>query len=343
MKKLIIISVVTVLLGVALFFGGRGVYRNIFGLHISKEEGAYSLYIPTGSTYDSVLAILQRDTVLKNIEGFDWLARRMDYPESVRPGRYLLSRGMNNKDIIRKLRSGQQDPVKVFFNKYRTKSALAAFASTKLELDSAELVEILDDTAFLAQKGFTPQNVISIFISDQYEFYWTTNAQELFEKMLDEYHDYWNATRSVRAQSKNLTPLQAMTVASIVEEETNNNPEKPRVAGVYINRLDKGMKLQADPTVKFALQDFGIKRILLTHTNYDSPYNTYLYAGLPPGPICIPSKESIEAVLNAETHDYIFFCAKGDGTGTHLFARTYKEHVNNANRYRRHLDRNRVF
>ncbi len=343
LKKIVFIFIALLFTLVIGYFAGAKIYRIFYGLNVTKEEGAYQLFIPTGSTYDSVLAIVKRDTVLKDVSGFDWLARKMEYDQSVQPGRYLLTKGMTNKDIVRKLRAGNQDPVKVFFNKYRTKSDLAAFASTKLELDSAELVEIMDDSAQLAQFGFTPHTVISVFLSDQYEFYWNTNAQKLFEKMLKEYEKYWNSSRLAQASNKNLTPIEVMTLASIVEEETNNNPEKPRVAGVYLNRIKKGMKLQADPTVKFALQDFTLRRITLRHTHFESPYNTYVTAGLPPGPICIPSKESIEAVLEAETHEYIFFCAKGDGSGTHLFARTYQEHINNANRYRRHLDNNGIF
>lgn len=343
MKKYILILFILLIALAAGIIAGRKFYRIFFGPNVTKEEGAYPLFIPTGATFDSVLAIITRDTALKDVSGFEWLARKMEYDKNVKPGRYLLTKGMTNKDIVRKLRAGNQDPVQVYFNKYRTKRDLAAFAATKLELDTGELLTILNDSLFLAQHDFSPHNSISAFISDKYEFYWNTSAQKLFEKMLKEYDNFWNVSRQAKARNKNLTPHEVMTLASIVEEETNNNPEKPRIAGVYLNRLKNGMKLQADPTVKFALQDFALRRVTLRHTHFESPYNTYLNTGLPPGPICIPSKESIEAVLNAETHDYLFFCAKGDGSGTHLFAKTYRDHVNNANRYRRQLDASGIF
>ena len=342
-KKFVYISIALILAtGIAAFIGAKA-YRIFFGQNVAKDTDAYQLFIPTGSNYDSVLVILKRDTILKDINGFDWLARKMKYDKSVRPGRYLLTKTMTNKDIIRKLRGGMQDPVVIFFNKYRTKAQVASFAAQKLELDSAELLEILDDSVYLAPFGFTPRNVIEVFLSDKYEFYWNTNAQKLFERMRKEYDNFWNSSRVGKAQNKNLTPDEVMTLASIVEEETNDRNEKPRIAGVYINRLKKGIKLQADPTVKFALQDFGLRRITGRHIHFESPYNTYVQAGLPPGPICIPSKESIEAVLNAETHEYIFFCAKGDGSGTHLFAKTYQDHINNARKYRKLLDENGIF
>ncbi|HXH19962.1 MAG TPA: endolytic transglycosylase MltG, partial [Chitinophagales bacterium] len=202
---------------------------------------------------------------------------------------------------------------------------------------------LLNDTMYLLQYSLNPDNAIAIFISDQYEFYWNTSAPQLMERMFREYQKFWNESRTEKAQAQNLTPLEAITLASIVEEETNNAAEKPRIAGVYLNRLKKGMKLQADPTVKFALQQFELKRVTTRQTHLESPFNTYHAEGLPPGPICIPSRQSIEAVLNPESHGYLFFCAKGDGSGTHVFAETYKQHQANARRYRKILDFNNIF
>jgi len=343
MKRLILILSVSAVLLAGFLFMAIKAYRVFLKPNLKTEADGYVLYIPTGSTYDDVVNTLIRDKALKDIGGFEWLSKRMKYPAHVHPGRYILTREMTNKDIIRKLRAGDQDPLNVFFNKYRTKADLAGFVSKKLEVDSAALVTLLDDSAFLAKHSLTRENAIAVFISDSYEFYWNTNALQLFERMLREYNNFWTDERVKKAQALQMTPMEIITLASIVEEETRNADEKPRIAGVYLNRLRRGMKLQADPTVKFALQNFRLNRVLTRHTHFQSPYNTYIHEGLPPGPICIPSRESIEAVLNAEAHDYIFFCAKGDGSGTHLFAETYKEHQSNARKYRKILDFNNIF
>lgn len=342
MKKLIIITAAALLLAAMIFFGAKA-YHIFFRHNITAEEPGYILYIRTGASYNDVINRLISDRVLKDIGGFEWLAKRLKYPQNVRPGRYVLTRDMTNKDIIRKLRIGDQDPVKIHINKFRVKAQLAGFVSKKLETDSSELMTLLSDTAFLEKHSLTPETAIAIFLSDSYEFYWNTSARQLVERMLKEYEKYWTSGRVEEAAEHGLTPLEAIVVASIVEEETNNDEEKPRIAGVYLNRVQKGMKLQADPTVKFAIGNFTVRRVLTRHIHFDSPYNTYIYEGLPPGPICIPSKRSIEAVLNAESHDYIFFCANGDGSGTHLFAETYKEHQSNARKYRRMLNDNGIF
>lgn len=343
MKRISIFVSAVLLVMVVFTIAGVRAYRIFYRHNIAAEEPGYVLYIPTGSTYDDVINILIRDKALKDIGGFEWLAKRLNYPRNVHPGRYVLTKKMTNKDIVRKLRAAQQDPLRVFIGKHRTKSDLTGFISKKLEADSAELMTLLNDSAFLASHSFNPDNAIAMFISDQYEFYWNTSARQLAERMVQEYRKFWDDDRLEKAQALQLTPSDVITLASIVEEETNNAEEKPRVAGVYINRLRRGMKLQADPTVKFALQQFELRRITTRQTHVESPYNTYRMNGLPPGPICIPSRQSIEAVLNAETHDYIFFCAKGDGSGTHLFAETYRQHQANARRYRKILDLNNIF
>ena len=318
------------------------VFRLVFGLNLSEKEPYYVLYIPSGSNYDTVLNRLERDTVLKDIRGFEWLAHKLKYPENVKPGRYILHKEMTNKDIVKKLRSGRQDPVDIFFNKYRRKEDLAGFVSKRLEVDSARLVMLLNDPVFLSQYQLNPENAIAIFLSDKYEFFWTTDANRLIERMHEEYKKYWNSDRVEKAEELGLTPGEVITLASIVEEETNIHAEKTRMAGVYLNRIRKGMRLEADPTVKFAIQDFEVRRVLKRHLTFNSPYNTYVVTGLPPGPICSPSKKSIEAVLNAEDHDYIFFCAKDDFSGAHAFAKTYAEHQENARRFQRALTRNNI-
>jgi UPF0755 protein len=222
-------------------------------------------------------------------------------------------------------------------NKFRVKEDLAAFVSHRLEADSATLMNSLNDDVYLRPYDLDSQTCMALFIPNTYEFYWNTSVEQFLQRMKKEYEHFWNEERKNKAAALKLTPLQVTSLASIVEEETNYNPEKSRIAGVYLNRMKDKMMLQADPTVKFAIRDFSIRRVLNTHLAYVSPYNTYLNKGLPPGPICTPSIKTIDAVLNAEQHDYLYFCADPDKPGTHVFARTYHEHQLNAKRYQKWL------
>jgi UPF0755 protein len=246
---------------------------------------------------------------------------------------------MNNYDLVKLIYSGNQTPVRLVINKRRTKNEFVSFISSKLEIDSTLLSQMLEDEVFLRQFDFTPDNVMVMFIPNTYEFYWTTKEHPFMERMKTEYEKFWTDERKKKANDLNLTPIEVSILASIVEEETNRNSEKPDIARVYLNRLKLNMPLQADPTVKFSLNNFFLKRIRSAQTQHDSPYNTYKYGGLPPGPICTPSIKSIDAVLNAPPTDYLYFCASAERPGYHVFSRTYNEHRKNALVYQKYLNK----
>ena len=293
-----------------------------------------SLYIPTGADYQYVKNEITSLKVLKSKKAFDWLARKTNYDKNVHPGRYVLTNGMTNQQLINMLRMGHQTPVKIVFNNMRTVEQLAGRISEQIEADSASIIEAINNN---------PDIDATTFIPNTYEFYWNTDADAFVDKMFNEYKVFWNESRLQKAKNKKLTQKEVSILASIVDKETTKTSEMPRIAGVYINRLNRHWPLQADPTLVFALGDFNIRRVLDVHKNIDSPYNTYKYAGLPPGPICIPSIAAIDAVLNAEKHNYFYFCAKDDLSGYHVFAKNITEHNNNAERYRRALNKNKIY
>jgi UPF0755 protein len=339
-KKWIIVLIVLTVCTSAWF--GYDFYHKFYHPNIISAE-KFELFIPTNADYKTVLELLKKSGKVKDIHSLDWMARKMNYPNKINPGRYIIEPNITNRQLILLLRSAAQTPVMLTINKFRTKETLASFVSGKIETDSAALMLLLNNPVFLAQKGFTVDNVMVIFLHNTYEFYWNTDADEFFERMLKEYKQYWKGEKTAKAELLGLNPETATILASIVEEETNVKSEKPLIAGVYLNRLKKNMKLQADPTVRFALNDFTIKRIKFSHLGIDSRYNTYLYEGLPPGPICTPSPSSIEGVLNPVLHDYYYFCAKEDFSGGHNFAKTHDEHLRNARRYRDSLDVKNVY
>lgn len=308
----------------------------------SGEIQEHELFIKTGWGYDQVKNALKEQGIIRNDLTFDWVARKMNYPQKVFAGRYLINKDMGNRELVSLLRSGKQTPYNLAIHNIRTKGDLVSLVSQKLEADSVELYQLLSDSIFLAKHNFTPENVISIFIANTYQFNWNTSANDFFERMKREYHNFWTEERKQKAKNHKLTPFQAITLASIVEEETAKNDEMSRIAGVYYNRLEAFMPLQADPTVKFAVGDFTLKRILTEHLAIDSPYNTYKNIGLPPGPIRIPSLLALESVLQPEAHNFIYFCAKEDFSGYHNFASTYEEHLINARKYRDELNRRQI-
>jgi UPF0755 protein len=242
--------------------------------------------------------------------------------------------------LFRKLHNGSQDPVKITINKLRTRQDLANYLGKKLEPSSSDFSRFMNNNDSLAYLGLTKETLLTLIIPNTYEIYWNTDPKAFFSKMNKESNKFWNDRRLDDLQRLGLSKEEALTIASIVEEETNDNDEKPIIASVYFNRLKKGMPLGADPTVKFAVGDFAIKRVTLNHINSSasSPYNTYKNKGLPPGPICTPSVASIDAVLKGEKTDYLYFCAKADFSGSHSFASTAEEHFNNARKYRKALD-----
>jgi UPF0755 protein len=329
--------VVTLIVAVGGWFLLNFQKRIFFPNVVIEGRETASLYIPTGSNYQEVYGLLNISGCIKNLESFDWVAKRKGYPDNIKAGHYLLRQGMNNNELVNMLRSGLQTPVKLTFSNVRTKSDLAGKISQYIEADSVSILQALNDSIFLAKFGFIPTTVYSMILPNTYEIWWNTDANEFIERMYREFEIFWTNERKEKAKKAGLTPLEVATLASIVDEETVRNDEKPIVAGLYINRLNKGIRLQADPTIKFVLDDFTIKRILSRDLIIDSPYNTYMYEGLPPGPIRFPSISGIKAVLNYEDHGYLYMCAKDDFSGYHNFAKTLRQHNINATKYRRAL------
>jgi UPF0755 protein len=333
-----ILLVVTVITTIVVFRA----YQKVYTPNVTVEGKDPYLYIPTGAGFDEVVATLHEKQFILNKDSFTWLAEKMNYQKNVKPGRYLLTEKMSNRDLIRLLRSGKQTPVQVTFNNIRDKEKLAGIVSRQLEADSADIVKYLSDELFLSTLGANRYTALVLFIPNTYEFFWNTNARQFIERMKKEHDRFWSKERQAKAELLGLDRAQVSTLASIVQEESVKRDERSRIAGVYLNRLRVGMRLQADPTVKFAVGDPTIKRVLKKHLEANSPYNTYLNAGLPPGPICLPEIQSIDAVLNTEKHDYYYFCAKDDFSGYHNFARTLEQHNRNAQLYRQALNRNRI-
>jgi UPF0755 protein len=286
---------------------------------------------------------LKRHQRIINYKAFNWVAKRKKYAESIKPGKYLLDKGLNTNEILNMLRSGNQAPVLVTFNNLRFIEELAGDISKYIQPDSLTLLQKFKDPAVHEKFGFNENTFHCMFIPNTYEFYWTATADQFLERMNMEYKRFWNEKRTAKAKELGLTPEEVMTVASIVQEETNKGDEKPIVAGLYLNRIKRGMPLQADPTVKFALGNFRIKRVLKSHLEVDSPYNTYKYPGLPPGPINFPEISSIDAVLNASKTSYIYMCARQDFSGYHNFAKTLSAHLENARKYKAALDSLEIF
>lgn len=329
-----LLMIIIVVIGIVAVFFARN-YLYISKPIIKTADGKdVSLYIPTNADYQYVKNELISLNVLKSKNAFDWLAKRSNYDENVHPGRYILTDGMTNQQLINMLRMGYQTPVKVVFNNMRTVEQLAGRISDQIEADSISIINEINNN---------PDVDATTFIPNTYEFYWNTDADDFVDKMIVEHKRFWNETRMQKAKDIRLTLRQVSILASIVDKETTKTSEMPRIAGVYLNRINKRWPLQADPTLVFALGDYNIRRVLDVHKNIDSPYNTYKFAGLPPGPICIPSIAAIDAVLNAEKHNYYYFCAKDDLSGYHVFAKNITEHNRNAEKYRKALNKNKIY
>ena len=312
-------------------------YQDIFASNISAE-GPHEVFVPKGSEYSDLMDTLTGLEILEDPSSFQWVASKKNLASHIYAGRYMLKKGMSNNDIVNLFRSGSHTPVKVTFSYARKKDELAGKISEVIEADSIDLINQMNNADYLSDAGFSKENIISLFIPNTYQFNWSTNSAEFFQRMEKEYNRFWNEERLAKANALELDPKEVSTLASIVQSETIKQDESPRIAGVYVNRLQRGMALEADPTLVFALGDFTIKRVLNKHKKIDSPYNTYKYAGLPPGPICLPSPPFIDAVLNYEDHEYIFFCAKEDFSGYSNFAKTYSQHLVNARKYHRALN-----
>ena len=331
------------------FFGVVGMVYELYSrvyqpnIFFSKDTAERHIYIPTHSNLIQVVDILSEKGLLINAHSFEWLAKQKKYDLNIKPGKYKIDRALNNNDLVNLLRSGAQTPVKVSFNNLRTKEELAQKIASQIEADSTSIIDCLTDIMFQKKLGLSDDNVACIFLPNTYEFYWNTSAEEFVSRMLKEFSIFWNHSRKKKADNIRLDYYEIAILASIVEKEQNiKKDERPMIAGLYLNRIRKGMRLESDPTLIFALADFSIKRVLNKDKKVNSLYNTYMYGGLPPGPICIPSINAIDAVLDASSHDFIFMCAKEDFSGYHNFAKTYAKHLINARKYQKSLNRRKI-
>lgn len=300
----------------------------------------YELRLSRKADYSALL-----DSLLPHIghyAAFRFYADHLDLEHSFKPGLYRLTEGMDVIRIVRKIKLGDQEPVRLTINNVRIMPQLAGKLAGQIDADSLEILQVLTNRATAQRVGVDSLRLFSIFLPDSYEIYWTMTPDELVDRFKREYDRFWTAERDAKRTRSGLSRFEVMTLASIVYEETRQVDEMPRVAGVYVNRLKKGIPLQADPTVKYAMQDFQLRRILHKHLKYESPYNTYLHKGLPPSPICMPSKQAIDAVLNYEQHKYLFFCARPTFDGYHNFAVTFAEHKRNAQAYAAELNRRKI-
>lgn len=321
-----------VILGVVYVYGISG--------NTKFDENEVYVKIPTGSNYEKVLEIVS--PYIANLDQFKFVAEKRNYDENVNPGRFLLKKGMSSFKLVSALRHNM--PLSLAFNNQECLEKLVARISSQIEPDSLSLMKSIKDPTFLKAHGFNEETVLGMFIPNTYEMKWNTSAEKFRDKMADEFQKFWNPERTAKAKALGLTPVEVMTLAAIVHKETVKIDERPRVAGVYLNRLNQGMPLQADPTIIFALRkkannpDLVIKRVFEGDLHVDSPYNTYMNVGLPPGPVAMPDISAIDAVLNAEKHKYIYFCASVERFGYHEFAETFAQHGVYAKKYREWVD-----
>ncbi len=334
MLKKLLFGLLAVIVLAAAFIGWR-----FFTSNTNFEQKAKYLYIRTGhASYAEVLQTIRDSAYLKNPGSFDLLAARMDLAAKLSPGKYEIKKGTSIFDLVRMLRNGRQVPVNLVITKVRTEEDLASLIGRKFECDSASVAAFMHNNDSLKVYGFDSATVMTGIYPNTYTYFWNTTPDAIFKKLFAEYHKVWTDERKQQAQQRNITPAQAYILASIVEEETVVQQDKGDIASVYLNRLHKGMRLQADPTVKFALKNFALRRIYEKHLAVESPYNTYRNTGLPPGPICTPSIATLDAVLQSPATNYLYFVAKSDFSGRHVFSETYEEHLKNAREFQKALD-----
>ena len=332
-RNILIASIAILLLGIA---GIAHIYYYFFAQPFQITETTY-IYIDQNDNIDSVYHKIIEAGNPKQMHGFESLVKYKGY--TPKTGCYVIKPTDNMRYLHRRLSMGYQTPVKLTIGSVRTLDRMARNIARQLMIDSTEVAKLIADTAYIHRIGYTKETLPALFIPNTYEVYWNLSAEDFMQRMLKENKAFWNEKRTKQAEAIGLTPIEVATLASIVEEETANQAEKPVVAGLYINRLHKGMLLQADPTVKFSMGNFELRRILYRHLEVDSPYNTYKYAGLPPGPIRVPSYQGLESVLNYTKHNYLYMCAKEDFSGTHNFAVTSAQHAANARKYQQALNR----
>ncbi|WP_057937533.1 endolytic transglycosylase MltG [Algoriphagus resistens] len=308
-----------------------------------ESDQNYMLKIGSNDAYKTVANRLYDDKVVNDLVSFGFVSKILDYQESVKPGLYTITPKMTNLELVKLLRSGKQTPIRVTFNNVRTKEDLAEKITANMEISEDQFLNLIQDSVYIRKFDFNEETIMSMFIPNTYELWWNTSAEALFDRMYREYNSFWTDARKEKASLLSLSQKEVSTLASIVQAESQKADERPRIAGVYLNRLRSGIPLQADPTLVFALGDFELKRVLNVHKETDSPYNTYMYAGLPPGPINLPDINSLDAVLDAENHGYLYFCAKEDFSGYHTFATTLAQHNANARRYQAALNAAKIY
>ncbi|WMN12686.1 endolytic transglycosylase MltG [Marivirga salinae] len=318
-------------------------YQVFFSENILVEKGDEVILIEQDMDFQDLQDIVYDRGIVNDMLSFSFVAKLLDYQENMKPGLYLMKKDMTNLQAVRMLRAGEQIPTTTTFNNVRLKPDLAGKITDNLQADSVEFLRLLNNDSLITTYGFTQENILSMFIPNTYEVYYTISEQALFDKMYAEYQRFWNDERKQKAEALGLSPTEVSALASIVQAESIQSDERPKIAEVYLNRLDRNMRLQADPALVYAVGDFTIKRVLNVHKEVDSPYNLYKYKGLPPGPINLPEIESIDAVLNPEEHNYIYFCAKPDFSGYHAFATNLRQHNNNARAYQNALNRSNIY
>jgi UPF0755 protein len=321
-------------------YNGISQYKrmNAPNVYLSYKSKPVYLEIPTGCTWSALLDLIERNRVVRDRAAFEWVAQELGYKHRILPGRYDLSGIKSNRELVDHLMSGKQAPVEITIRKFRRIASLAAALGSKFEPDSGDFHRLFLDTLFLSEKGLKPETAISLFPPGSYQFLWNTSASMLLHEMHRRYLSFWTGNRRKQAEKVGLSTSEVLTLASIVDEESDRPSEFCRIAGVYLNRLRLGMPLQADPTLRFASGNDDLRRIEGAVLRIESPYNTYLNPGLPPGPICTPSMEAIDATLSAERHNFLYFCAKADFSGYHSFASDFSTHQRNARAYQRALN-----
>ncbi|WP_420317636.1 endolytic transglycosylase MltG [Ekhidna sp.] len=318
-------------------------YQIIYTPNVLIEQEDRYFAIPKGTTFKELQNKLAEERIVNDLVSFSFLAKLKDLDVNVKNGMYLIKGDMTNVELINLLRSGAQTPISLTFSNARILTQLPKILTHNIEIDSADLAPLLLADTTAEYYGFSKETFISMFIPNTYEVYWTITPRGLLDRMKAEYDRYWTEERKQKAQYLGMSQVEVSTLASIVQGETNKMDEAPTIAGVYINRLKRGIPLQADPTLVFAIGDFSIRRILNKDKEFDSPYNTYKNRGLPPGPINMPGIPALNSVLNYEDHNYLYFCAKADFSGYHAFARTLGEHNVNARKFQRALNQERIY
>ncbi|NDW18495.1 endolytic transglycosylase MltG [Dysgonomonas sp. 216] len=342
MKKLKIFLLSSIVLIIILVTGGYFYVESIIRTGFDIEETAY-IKIDNHKNYSEIIRQIRDVAKVKNISSFEKVANFLDYPVNIKSGQYAITPEMDVLEVVHLLKSGKQTPVKLTFNNIRLKTDLAERISEQLIFSEEDLLSALNNPSICEKYGFNTETIGCMFIPNTYEFYWNVSLDKFLDRMCLEYKKFWSSERLAKAEKLNMTPIEVSSLAAIVEEECYFSDEYPIVAGLYINRLKKGMKLQADPTVKYAVGDFTIKRVLNKHLEVNTPYNTYIHYGLPPGPIRIPSIKAIDGVLNYNLNDYLYMCAKEDFSGRHNFAKTHAQHERNRIKYQAELNRRKIF